>query len=50
MKKRSFSATVTKQNRWYIARCHELNVTSQGKNRESAQSDLAEAIEPYLET
>lgn len=45
-----FSAIITKENGWYVARCLELNVTSQGKDVESARENLSEAIELYLET
>jgi predicted RNase H-like HicB family nuclease len=45
-----FSALITKENGWYVARCPELNVTSQGKDVESARANLTEAIELYLET
>ena len=45
-----FSALITKEDGWYVARCPELNVTSQGKDVESARASLGEAIELYLET
>jgi predicted RNase H-like HicB family nuclease len=45
-----FSALITRENGWYVARCPELNVTSQGKDVESARANLGEAIELYLET
>jgi predicted RNase H-like HicB family nuclease len=45
-----FSALITKEDDWYIARCPELGVTSQGHDVESARSNLREAIELYLET
>lgn len=45
-----FSALITKENGWYVARCPELNVTSQGKNVEDARANLTEAMELYLET
>jgi predicted RNase H-like HicB family nuclease len=45
-----FSALITKEEDWYVARCPELNVTSQGKDVEAARSSLREAIELYLET
>ncbi len=45
-----FSALITKEDGWYVARCPELNVTSQGKDVESARANLGEAIELYLET
>lgn len=45
-----FSAPITKEDDWYVARCPELNVTSQGKDVESARANLREASELYLET
>ncbi len=45
-----FSALITKEDGWYVARCPELNVTSQGKDVETARGNLGEAIELYLET
>lgn len=45
-----FSALITKEDDWYVARCPELGVTSQGQDVESARSNLREAIELYLET
>jgi predicted RNase H-like HicB family nuclease len=45
-----FSALITKEADWYVARCPELNVTSQGKDVESARANLREAIELYIET
>jgi predicted RNase H-like HicB family nuclease len=45
-----FSALITKEDGWYVARCPELNVTSQGKDVESARTNLSEAIELFIET
>jgi predicted RNase H-like HicB family nuclease len=45
-----FSALITKENGWYVARCPELNVTSQGRDVETARANLREAIELCLET
>jgi len=45
-----FSALITKEEDWHVARCPELSVTSQGKDVESARANLREAIELYLET
>jgi predicted RNase H-like HicB family nuclease len=44
------SALITKEDDWYVARCPELSVTSQGTDVESARANLCEAIELYLET
>lgn len=45
-----FTAVVTKEERWYVARCVELGVVSQGKTIEEAQANLKEAVELYLES
>ena len=45
-----FSALITKEDDWYVARCPEMSVTSQGKDVESASANLREAIELYVET
>jgi predicted RNase H-like HicB family nuclease len=45
-----FSALITQEEEWYVARCPELGVASQGKDVESARASLREAIELYLET
>lgn len=45
-----FSALISKEDSWYVARCPELSVTSQGKDIESARANLGEAIELYIET
>ena len=47
---RRFSALITKEEKWYVARCPELNVTTQGKTIEEAKKNLAEAIELYIES
>jgi predicted RNase H-like HicB family nuclease len=45
-----FSALITKEDGLYVARCPELDVTSQGEDIESARANLREAIELHLET
>jgi len=44
-----FTSVMVKENKWYVARCLELGVVSQGKNIEEAQKNLKEAVELYLE-
>ncbi len=44
-----FTITYHKEDRWYVAYCLELGVTSQGENFEEAQRNIKEAIELYLE-
>jgi len=45
-----FTAIITKEENWYVARCVELGVVSQGKTIEEAQGNLREAAELYLES
>ena len=39
---------VTREGKWYVALCPELDIASQGKNVEDALSNLKEALELYL--
>jgi len=45
-----FPVLITKEEDFYVARCPELGVTSQGAEVERARGNLREAIELYLET
>ncbi len=45
-----FSALITKEDDWYVARCPELGVTSLAKDVASARGNLREAIELCIET
>ena len=45
-----FTAVINKEATWYVAHCVELDVVSQGKTIEEAQSNLKEAVELYLES
>lgn len=40
---------VQKEEDWYVAKCLENNVASQGKTIEEALANLREAIELYYE-
>jgi predicted RNase H-like HicB family nuclease len=44
-----FTTIINKEGKWFVARCVELGVVSQGKTIESAQDNLKEAVELYLE-
>jgi predicted RNase H-like HicB family nuclease len=44
-----FTAAVTHEPPWYVARCLEIEVTSQGETVEEALSNLREALELYFE-
>jgi len=43
------TVAVQKEENWYIAKCIENNVASQGKSIEEALANLKEALELYFE-
>jgi predicted RNase H-like HicB family nuclease len=45
---RTVTAAVHQEEDWYIARCLELDVASQGESVEEALTNLREAVELYL--
>jgi len=44
-----FTTIIVQEGKWYVARCVELGVISQGRTIEEAQDNLKEAVELYLE-
>ncbi len=44
-----FTTVITQEGKWYVARCVELGVVSQGRTIEEAQDNIKEAVELYLE-
>ena len=46
----TFMISIQKEDNFFIARCPDLNVTSQGETTEEAQKNIKEAIELYLES
>jgi predicted RNase H-like HicB family nuclease len=45
----TFTATITKDGDWYVSRCLEVEVASQGETVEEALANLREALELYFE-
>ncbi|KWW98272.1 hypothetical protein TH66_20360 [Carbonactinospora thermoautotrophica] len=43
------TAAVTREGDWYVARCLQVEVTSQGHSIEEALDNLREALELYFE-
>lgn len=43
------TAAVTHEPPWYVARCLEVEVTSQGETFEEALANLREALDLYFE-
>lgn len=46
---RIFTASVWREDDWYIAQCLEVDVASQGETEEAALGNLKEALELYFE-
>lgn len=46
---RTLTAAVHQEEDWYVARCLELDMASQGESVEAALANLREAVEAYLE-
>ncbi len=44
-----FTAAISHEAPWYVARCLEIEVTSQGETIEEALANLKEALELYFE-
>ena len=49
MKKQTFTASITQEDKWFIAQCLEVDVSSQGKSEDEAINNLREALELYFE-
>lgn len=47
---RTFLISIQKDDSYFVARCPELGVTSQGRTVEEAQINIKEAIELYIES
>ena len=43
------TAAVTNESHWWVARCLEVEVTSQGATPDDALANLKEALELYFE-
>ena len=44
-----YNVIIQKEENWYVAKCVDNNVASQGKTIEEAMSNLKEALELYLQ-
>ena len=42
-----FTTIINKEGKWFVARCVELGVVSQGKTVESAKNNLRGAVSLY---
>jgi hypothetical protein len=46
--KRSFTASVWREDGWCVAQCLDVDVASQGRTEAEALSNLADALELYF--
>jgi predicted RNase H-like HicB family nuclease len=44
-----FTAAITHEGEWFVARCLQVEVASQGESVEAALANLREALELYFE-
>jgi predicted RNase H-like HicB family nuclease len=49
METQTFTASITQEDKWFIAQCLEVDVSSQGKSEDEAVDNLREALELYFE-
>ena len=49
METQTFTASISREDDWFIAQCLEVDVASQGENEEEALVNLREALELYFE-
>jgi predicted RNase H-like HicB family nuclease len=49
MAQMEFTAAITHEDPWYVARCLDVEVASQGESAEEALANLKEALELYFE-
>jgi len=47
---KTFIIAITQESKFFVARCLELGVTSQGETLDEAKSNIKEAIELYIES
>ena len=50
MKNQTFTASIWREDDWFIAQCLEIDIASQGESEEVALVNLSEALELYFES
>ena len=46
--KHSFTASITKDGRWFVAQCQEVDIASQGRSEKQALDNLREPLELHF--
>lgn len=44
-----YNVIIQKEEKWYVAKCLDNNIASQGETIEEAMSNLKEALELYMQ-
>jgi len=47
--KKKFSASISREGKWFVAQCLEVDVASQGRTERAALANLIEALELYFD-
>ena len=47
--RKTFTASISREDEWFIAQCLEVDVASQGESEDEAVDNLREALELYFE-
>ena len=50
MKTQTFTASIWREDDWFIAQCLGVDIASQGESEEAALVNLSEALELYFES
>lgn len=50
MQTRVFTASIWREDDWFIAQCLEVDIASQGESEKEALTNLGEALELYFES
>ena len=50
MEAQTFTASIWREDNWFIAQCLEVDIASQGESEKAALDNLAEALELYFES
>jgi hypothetical protein len=46
--KRKLTASISREGRWYVAQCLEVDVASQGRSEQAALKNLADALKLHF--
>ena len=50
MRKRKFTASVSREGKWFVAQCLEVDVASQGRSESAALKNLGDALTLHFDS